>query len=225
MVIPTFEEEALIGRTLEHVREMAADPSRLEVLVVDASSGDKTAILAEEQGARVVGSSRKGRAVQMNAGAFCGKGEVFYFLHADSWPPRHFDRSIREAVESGTPAGCFRLRFDHSHILLTLGGWFTRFGPTICRGGDQSLFITRPLFDRTGGFDEELLLMEDIDIIRRIRQRAPFKVLPEYLTTSARRFREKGVMQLYCCFSLIHLLYWMGASRSLLHKTYQRMIA
>ena len=60
-------------------------------------------------------SSPKGRAKQMNLGAKNAKGDIFYFLHADSLPPNRFDKFIIDEVKKGNKAGCFRMQFDSAH--------------------------------------------------------------------------------------------------------------
>src|SRR5690606_6336964 len=85
-------------------------------------------------------NSERGRAKQMNLGAQKAKGNILYFLHADSFPPQHFDTFIINEVINGKQAGCFRMQFNSNHWWLKLAGWFTKFNWKICRGGDQSLF-------------------------------------------------------------------------------------
>ena len=101
-------------------------------------------------------SSQKGRAKQMNKGAKKATGTILYFLHADSFPPQNFDSLIISEVQKGNLAGCFCMKFDHPHWWLRLAGWLTQFKSKACRGGDQSQFITRKLFNDIGGYDGKL---------------------------------------------------------------------
>ena len=86
----------------------------------------------------------------MNAGASVAKGEILYFLHADSFPPEGYDQYIIDEVAKGNDAGCFRMRFDSNHWWLRLASWLTQFSWRACRGGDQSQFITKKLFEELG---------------------------------------------------------------------------
>ena len=124
-------------------------------------STDATAPRARQAGATVLASPCKGRAAQLNHGAQRARGEVLYFLHADSYPPPGFLAEVQRAVGQGYGAGCCRLAFDHAHWFLRFSAWCTRLPFTAVRFGDQSLFVRRALFARIGGYREDLLLMED----------------------------------------------------------------
>ena len=51
------------------------------------------------------------------------KGDILYFLHADTFPPVGFDLAILEAVGKGREAGCFRMRFDYKSRFLSFFAW------------------------------------------------------------------------------------------------------
>jgi hypothetical protein len=160
----------------------------------------------------------------MNNGAHEASGGILYFLHADSYPPKHFDLAIVEAVKNGNGAGCFYMGFDSNHIILRTFGWFTRFKNSWCRGGDQSLYIERSLFNAIGKFDEDFLILEDSEIIPRIKKETKFKVIQIKLTTSARRYRENGVVRLQFLFGIIHVGYRFGFSHNSLLAFYKKHI-
>ena len=104
-------------------------------------------------------------------------GEIFYFLHADSFPPKNFDQLIINEVKKGNKAGCFRMQFDSNHWWLRLASWLTQFHWRACRGGDQSQFITRELFDEIGGYDENYIIYEDNILINELYTRNEFVVI------------------------------------------------
>ena len=84
----------------------------------------------------------------MNYGAKLAKGDILYFLHADSFPPANFDQQIINEIDKNNYAGCFRLKFDNDdHFLLKISSWSTRINLQLFRGGDQSLFITKAIFN------------------------------------------------------------------------------
>ncbi len=72
-------------------------------------------------------------------------------------------------MPKGFGSGCFRLAFDHQHWFLKANAWVTRFDVNSIRFGDQSLFVTKNVFVKSGGFREDLLMMEDQEIIHRIK--------------------------------------------------------
>ena len=148
---------------MEQLLDITEHSTEVEIIVSDASD-DKTPSILSGFPVTLCTSSR-GRSIQMNLGARYAKGEILYFLHADTTPPVTFIEDIRQAVGSAKEAGCFRMHFDDDHPLMNLFGWFTRLPLMICRGGDQSLFIKKSLFEKIGGFNESLLIMEDYDSV------------------------------------------------------------
>jgi rSAM/selenodomain-associated transferase 2 len=223
IVIPAWNEEAVIGRTLETICSLIAGRNDVEI-VVSISGGDRTLEIASRYPA-IVCRSEKGRAIQMNAGAARSSGKILYFLHADTTPPPSFCDDILEAVGKGNPAGCFRMEFDEPHWIMQFYGWFTQFPLTVCRGGDQSLFITRQLFTHIGGFNPSMQVMEDIEIIDRIERHTLFRILDRKVTTSARKYRENGMIGLQAAFGMLHLMYAMGFSQDELVAFYRRSIS
>ena len=212
VIIPAYNEEEFIADTVKAVFERAE--SRVpEILVVDGGSSDETVRRARGAGATAVVSPRQGRAAQMNFGAEQSEGDLLYFLHADSIPPPGYDAKLNRAIEAGRRAGCFQLAFDDDHWLLRAYAWFTRFDVDAFRFGDQSLFIERELFEDMGGFREDHLLMEDNEMVRRIKRRASFAILDDAVTTSARSYRKVGVVRLQLVFVLIYTLYFLGVEQ------------
>ncbi|WP_100610091.1 TIGR04283 family arsenosugar biosynthesis glycosyltransferase [Confluentibacter lentus] len=169
-------------------------------------------------------NSEKGRAKQMNLGAKNASGNILYFLHADSFPPKDFDQFIIEKIEKGHQAGCFRMQFDSNHWWLKLAGWFTQFNWKICRGGDQSLFITKELFNDLGGYNETYIICEDYILINKLYERTPFTVINKKLKTSARLYEKHGVFKLQYHFWVIHVKKWFGANAETLYKYYKKHI-
>jgi rSAM/selenodomain-associated transferase 2 len=223
IIIPTCNEQECIGRTLKSLLDMTHGRKDIEIIVSDAGK-DLTGSIAAGFSVRVCRSA-KGRAIQMNTGASVAAGPILYFLHADTLPPQTFADDIIGEVGSGKQAGCFQMQFDDPHWIMAFYGWFTRFPLTICRGGDQSLFITRPLFDAIGGFDRRMSVMEDIDIIERIQQREEFHILDGKVTTSARKYHINGMIRLQSLFGILHLMYASGYEQDDLTKFYRNNIA
>lgn len=217
VIIPAYNEASCISATIEKVSSRGTDELG-EIIVVDGGSTDETRALAKKAGAKVVEPSGKGRSVQMNYGAEQAQEEILYFLHADSIPPDQFDRKIVQAISMGYKAGCFQLTFDDDHWLLQWYAWFTRFDVDAFRFGDQSLFMSREAFNDVGGFREDHLLMEDNEMVRRIKRNYSFAILDDAVETSARAYREVGVVKLQLIFVLIYILYFMGFAQDFLVK-------
>ena len=254
IIIPILNEEATIGRLLLLLIKNVSKKNVSEIIVVDGGSTDNSKEIINgfvtssdsdvSESYREVGEigldtflqnkntrpdvhlviSKKGRAKQMNVGAMQAKGNILYFLHADSFPPKHFDALIVKEIQKGHLAGCFKMKFDSDHWWLNLAGWFTQFGWKVCRGGDQSLFITKNLFDMIGGYDESFVVYEDNDLINKLYELKQFVVIQEWLTTSARRYHNNGVWKLQYHFWAIYIKKWFGASAEELLAYYKKYI-
>ena len=224
IVIPTYNEAEGIAALVRYLREAASLEEPCEIVVADGGSTDNTRQRAAGAGATVLLSPQKGRGAQMNAGAAATKGDILYFLHADSYPPAGFVQDITKATRNGYGSGCYRLSFDRSHWFLRANCWFTRFNINAVRFGDQSLFVRREVFEKAGRFREDLVVMEDQEIIGRIRKHTRFKVFPRSVTTSARKYLENGVYRLQGVFFVIYFMYQLGFSQEQLVRTYRRLI-
>jgi rSAM/selenodomain-associated transferase 2 len=224
IVIPTYNEAEGIADLVQYLRGAAGPEEPCEIVVADGGSTDGTRQRAAAAGATVLLSPRKGRGAQMNAGAAVTKGNILYFLHADSYPPAGFTTDIAEAVRHGYGSGCYRLSFDQHHWFLRANCWFTRFNVDAVRFGDQSLFVRREVFEKAGRFRENLVVMEDQEIIGRIRKHTRFKVFSRSVTTSARKYLENGIYRLQGVFFVIYFMYQLGFSQEQLVKTYRRLI-
>ncbi len=224
VIIPTLNEEDIITESIRTVKERSVGHVS-EVVVVDGGSTDATVSRADEAGATVFETSQKGRARQMNMGAVRTSAPLLYFLHADSKPPVKFDQQIMDAFNDNYPAGCFRLAFDLDHPILNFYAWCTRFDIDAFRFGDQSLFITRELFEELNGFDEDLMVMEDNVMVREIKKEAQFSIIADNVVTSSRKYERVGVIRLQLIFILIYTLFFVGFSQEQLVSTYKKLVS
>ncbi len=230
IIIPALNESETIGSSLDHVSNNCSASQISEIIVVDGGSDDNTELIvrsfAKTSLIKVeLISSEKGRAKQMNAGAKIANGSILYFLHADSLPPKGFDSQIIAQVEKGNAAGCFRMRFDDPHPLLKFSEWFTKFNVKLCRGGDQSLFVSKEIFTYLTGYDEAYTIYEDCEFINRLYDQFNFTIIKDYVITSARKYAKNGAWKLQYHFTIIHLKQRTGASPEELFEYYTRHIA
>ena len=223
VIIPTLNEASNIVRLLGHLRAYAREQD-CEFLVVDAGSTDNTMELASQAGATVLHSPRKGRATQMNYGADLANGELLYFIHADTLPPKGYLQHIYQALEEGYPVGCFQYRFDSNKWLLKINAWCTRLDRSWCRGGDQSLYISKENFEKLGGFREDYCIMEDFEFIERARQHFKFKIMPAKMLVSARKYDTNAYLRVQVANLIVFNMYRFGASQEKMQKTYQRLL-
>jgi len=222
IIIPTFNENENIRKLLLHLQEVSHYDT--EIIVVDGGSLDGTQIIVEEYAAKLINSKEKGRAKQMNLAAKKAKGDVLYFVHADTLPPKTFYEDIKVSIKESFPIGCYRFKFNSDKRILKLNAYFTRFDRLMCRGGDQSLFITRELFDDLGGYSENHKVMEDYDIILRARKKYPFKIIPKDIIVSARKYDYNSYLKVNYANFVAFMMFYAKVDDDKIIKFYKRTL-
>jgi len=219
VIVPVFQEAARIGDLVRYLL-LHGGEALVEVIVVDAGSTDCTAPYAIQAGARVLQSPARSRAAQMNAGAGAASGEVLYFVHADTMPPATFTTDISETLEAGFVMGCYRYRFDKPGILLKINAWFNRFPWLWCQGGDKTFFIRKDVFFEMAGYDEQYVIMEEYDFLRRAMPRYPLCTIPKYAVVSARKYEKNGWLRVQLSNILVFNLFRLGVAPVKLKRLY-----
>ena len=171
VVIPTLNEERRIGRLLDQLQSC---PKVLEVIVSDGGSTDATRQISKSFPKVRWVNARCGRASQMNTGAQLTRSNILLFLHADSYLNIEGMRQIKPTLSQHADAGSFYLMFDQNGFWLNLYSSMSKRDVSFFTYGDQGLFIKKEVFDEIGGF-REIPIMEDLDIVRRIRRSGKFK--------------------------------------------------
>lgn len=223
IIIPTYNEEDSVGNLIDHLFKYS-DDRLLEIIVVDGGSTDETIRIAKNRDATVLTSKIKGRAAQMNSGYRFSSGDLLYFVHADSYPPKSYIDDLFLAVRNGYQAGCYRFRFDSNRFLLKVNSWFTRFDRIMCRGGDQTLFITRTLFEKLGGFRDDFLIMEDYDLIQKIQRESTFRIIPKDVVVSARKYENNAYLKVNFANLVVFMMYFFGANQHTMVSAYKNLI-
>ena len=219
IVIPVLDEATTIVAALDALAPLRARGT--EIIVVDGGSGDDTAALARPLADFVITSAR-GRAVQMNAGAALARGDVLLFLHADTRLPDDADRLVLEGLARSKRAwGRFDVAIDGRHPLLPLvaAAMNRRSRLTGIATGDQAMFVTRDAFDSVGGFPE-IALMEDITLARNLKRVSRPLCLSARVTTSGRRWEQRGVLRTILLMWRLRLAYFFGAKPDELARRY-----
>lgn len=224
IIVPVLNEAELIGNFLNFLQENSIAKNIKEIIIVDGGSTDTTVEIASNLGVTVI-HSEKGRAKQMNTGAKYATGEILYFLHVDTLPPQYFDQTILDAVRKNYQVGCFQMKFDSDSLFLSFFAWFTRINHRFFRGGDQSLYISKHMFQKARGFNEKYAIYEDNEFIGRLYAMTNFKILSPYVKTSARRYEKYGIIKLQYHFGVIHLKNYLGAGPEQLYQYYKKNIA
>jgi rSAM/selenodomain-associated transferase 2 len=176
----------------------------VEVIVVDGGSQDDTVQIAHSFGAKVL-SAPAGRACQMNFGAKAASGDILLFLHADTRLPAKFDAMVAKALFAASKskfpnkapvAGAFELRIDAPLLslrLIEIGvNWRSRW--LQMPYGDQAIFLKSQVFHDIGGFPD-LPIMEDFELMLRLKRLGRIAIIPEPVLTSGRRWQKLGVLK------------------------------
>jgi rSAM/selenodomain-associated transferase 2 len=223
IIIPTYNEEKNIINLLVNLKSQLKTYPKSEILIIDGGSSDRTLNLVKEIGITAY-SCQKGRGEQLHLGATNSTGDVLYFLHADSIPPKNFLSIIESEVTSGSEVGCFQLIFSPTNRILKFYEYFVRFPLIVFRGGDQSLFITKNLYKKVGGFNSSFKLMEDIDFIKRVVKESKFKILKEKVMTSSQKYKTNGTVKLQFLFAIMHFFFFIGLSNKQIKKFYDKIV-
>lgn len=221
IIIPVFHEEPIICETLDTLASLK-NAAMAEVILVDGDPGGST--LAAAAGYRVRKAvAPRGRGLQMNAGAGLAGGRILLFLHADTrLPGDALDAVCTACSEQGASAGAFDLGVDSCktafRLIERMVYWRTRI--TRIPYGDQAIFVTRRLFQRLGGY-RSIPIMEDVDLMRRIRKYGGrITIIEKKVSASARRWEKEGIGACTLRNWLLAAAFFAGADPERLRKYY-----
>ena len=225
VIVPTLNE----ARDLPQALLSLKGAEDVETIVVDGGSTDGTPEIAERAGCHLL-CSLPGRALQMNVGARAASGVILLFLHADTRLPERFDKRVRREFEQPritrrgeTVAGAFALCIDSPQRMLRLIEWGANFRSHHLQMpyGDQALFLKAETFRSVGGFPE-LPIMEDFELVRRLRRRGRIALADAAVTTSAHRWSALGPLRTTWTNQMVILGYYLGISPERLAGWYCR---
>ena len=218
VIVPTFNEETVIARTLQRV---IATLAPYELIVADGCSSDRTAECARPYA--TVLDLRMTRGAALNHAAKIATGDVLLFLHADTMLPAGAAAAIAGALrDAQVIGGAFRLRFDHPGRMAALVSRHVNLRSSLSNifFGDQALFVRREVFVRAGGF-KDWSVMEDVEILARLRPHGRLSLLDEAVITSTRRHRKSGWLKTIGTIWLMMLLHSLGVSGPAMARWYK----
>jgi glycosyltransferase involved in cell wall biosynthesis len=196
-IVPAHNEEAWVGRCVSAIRSgMESLDEPHEIIVVDDASSDATASIAREQGARVIRVEHRQISATRNAGARQARGDVLFFVDADTLVNAPAIQSALHSVRAGAVGGGCVPRFE---------GWLPwwcrltfSIGEPICRWlhffpSGACLFCKRSAFEAMGGFDEDYYALEELGFVAALKLLGRFVILNETTVSSGRKYRAHSM--------------------------------
>ncbi len=210
IIIPVLHEKHLDSSLarLEHLQDFGS----CEIIVVDGSNNDDILKKISKPSIQTL-TTRAGRGHQMNTGARHAHGDILLFLHADTTlPPNAIPLILHTMSDQRISAGAFRLAIDTAQPALHLIALLTTLRSRLTRipFGDQAIFIRKDVFNSLGRY-RDIPLMEDVDLMRRLRRtHHRIIILPAAVLTSARRWERDGIILGTLRNWTLRILYYLG---------------
>lgn len=191
-VVPAYNEEHELPATLAAIRHAADSVAQpYEIVVVDDDSTDATAEIARNAGARVVPVRRRQIAAARNAGAQAARGDILFFVDADTRIARSHVSEAVEILGAGGAGGGARVAIGEeiprwAEVFVYL---FSKIYFAANLGAGAFLFTSRDFFERAGGFDEQYFAGEEVYFSQALKKLGRFTLLSEPVVTSGRKLR------------------------------------
>lgn len=224
IIIPVFNEEKLINPLLFNLLSFI-EGSNSEIIISDGHKDATTINSIEKRFLRLNNlktiKAPLNRGNQMNAAAKNAEGDIFLFLHADTFLSEKAFNSI-EIIMKEHVAGAFRISLDSGKLRYRLIGKIINLRTKLTNipYGDQALFIRKDCFFSINGFFSHPI-MEDIDLIRRLRKKGDNINISDYeVITSCRRWEREGMIKCTLRNWYILLMYYLGKHPESLIKYY-----
>lgn len=218
LIIPVFNEQKIVENYLSKIQIH----SPVEIIIVDGQSNDQTVALCQHFPVKVVISPQKGRGNQLNFGASIATGDMLCFLHLDSQlPPDYLSLIENQLSLPMAIAGAFSLGIDASgwafRVLERLVNWRSR----LCSlpYGDQALFLKVETFREIGGF-ANLPIMEDYELVQRLKKRGKIQIASAKVLTSSRRWQKLGIIKTTLINQIMILGYYLKINPHTLARWY-----
>ncbi|MFT6969571.1 MAG: rSAM/selenodomain-associated transferase 2 [Roseivirga sp.] len=234
IIIPTLNEAQELPRLLAHLDQL--EPAPLEIIISDGGSSDDTLAIAQRYKVVILHNNKKGRAFQLHQASILAKGDILCFLHADTFPEKNFISTVRATLSNpNIVLGGFRsimkgvkirhLITFHNRIKTYYAPFFYNPIQTIFKGlrllfGDQLMFCRKQDYLKSGGFNAELLIMEEADLCLKMYKMGKIVQLKEKVYSSDRRVLHWGSLKAHSIYILIAMAWGFGFSSEKLAKIY-----
>lgn len=222
VIIPTFNDELTIGKTLDALSRLVNVD---EIIIVDGGSADKTTEIienySENKPLHLINFAESNRGKQLHEGTLHAAGEVFWFLHADTRPVQGCAKQIKEYMRyAEVVGGNFEVVFEGDNRTARFLRWlYPNMRSLNLIYGDSAMFVRRETYEKIKGF-KPLPVFEDIDLRHRLLKKGRFVNINLAVTVSSQRFENRSLFKTFLRWSILQGLHWTGFSPSLLAKVY-----
>jgi len=221
VIIPTLNEEYFIEKNLRFLNSLNRN---LEIIVSDGGSIDNTTAVAKKYNAQVINSDT-GRGIQLNTGAKAANGDIFLFLHADTFLPKNAFDLLDEYFTNHENNICrFSLGFDFNHRLLDLYSSLSKYDTPFTRFGDSAVIVRKSFFEKLKGFSNRDIF-EDVDFLSRSAKYGRINILNATVNSSARRLIKDGIIERQLYNTLLFIGYIFNINQQTLSKLYNNTIS
>jgi glycosyltransferase involved in cell wall biosynthesis len=206
-IIPTLNEEKWIEDTLKSIKRQTY--KNYEIIIVDSHSQDNTLKIAGKYTNKIIECDRKGPGFARNRGVEIAKGEILVFLDADTLLESRFVEKINHIflADSIVVCGPEIKTFDGNilHNFLLKLYYITQnllkkidmtIIPTIC------LACKKEEFFKLGGFNENFVNCEDLDLSFRLGRAGKSKIIDSFCFNSVRRWKKEGSLKIFLLYTL-----------------------
>lgn len=223
IIIPTLNEEYNVRNNFPHwLQYLNGLP--VQLILVDGGSTDNTVSEAESLGFECIRLGQRGRALQMNTGATLAQYSYLFFMHADVQLPPSFWLELKSFTAKNIDFGLFPYQFQPTTYLLNINAAQTYKKGFFTGGGDQGLWIRKEVFEKEGGFDESLPIMEDFDFFWRLKKRYKYDIAESPLKVSSRKYAKNAYLKVQLVNLYVFLAFRAGVSPDLLARQYKRWL-
>jgi len=213
VIIPTYQEEKYLEPTLKALKSQDYK-GRYEIIVADSKSKDRTLKIAKKYADKVIQVEKRGIAVGRNAGARIANGEIFLFIDADTLASFNLITEIAKGFKRDVVGiTCPVLPMSPSAINFFLYWLFNQFVKASIKIGKPQVAgaccaYKRNAFEKIGGFNEKMKVLEDFDISERISKLGKIKFIDStFALTSPRRIEKWGKIKAAIKYVKLYLNY------------------
>jgi len=218
LVIPVLNEAKSLMHSIERLKALH---DTYHVMFCDGGSHDDTCVLLQKYSFNYCRSPR-GRALQMNTGAFSCDSDILIFIHADTTISSSDIELVKKAMQDESiVGGRFDVCLSGKNFAFRIIEWMINLRSRITgiSTGDQCQFVRRSIFEEMSGFPEQGL-MEDVEFSKQLKRYGKIACLKNKVVTSSRRWEENGIIKTVILMWKLRLLYWLGTPPEKLAEIY-----